>query len=341
MTKHHEIMRVCAAAYTVPTDAPEADGTKSWDSTTLVVAYAHAANERGLGYTYADKATSDTINQQIAPAVVGCDAMAIPAAWMSMRRNIRNMGQPGVDSMAIAAVDVALWDLKAKLLGTALVNLLGQARPGAPVYGSGGFTTYSKHQLQDQLAGWAAMGITKVKMKVGTHPDRDLERVKQARDAVGPHVELMVDANGAYSRNDLEGLRLLRDRAPGGMEIAAGEYGYSLPYFRRMLEAEAVDVLQADASRCAGITGFLGASALAESRLVPLSAHCAPSLHMHPGCSAVSFRDLEYFHDHARIERLLFDGFQEPKNGVLAADLSRPGLGLEFKEADAARFAVN
>ncbi|MDQ2688467.1 MAG: mandelate racemase, partial [Armatimonadota bacterium] len=234
----------------------------------------------------------------------------------------------------------------------------------APVYGSGGFTTYSKKQLQDQFSGWAAMGIPRVKMKVGTHPDQDLQRVRWAREAIGPDVELFVDANGAYSRkqalqfadeyaelgvkwfeeprpsDDLEGLHLLRNRGPAGMDIAAGEYGYSLSYFRRMLDAEAVDVLQADASRCAGITGFLGVAALCHSRLVPLSAHCAPSLHVAPGCAAIGFVHLEYFHDHARIEHLLFDGALTPQDGVLYPDLSRPGMGLEFKAQDAEKYKV-
>ena len=149
-----------------------------------------------------------------------------------------------------------------------LVTLLGSVHEVVPVYGSGGFTSYSIEQLQKQLGGWAERGISRVKMKIGTHPDLDLGRVRAAREVIGSGTELFVDANGAYSRkqalaqahrfaeldvswfeepvssDDLEGLRLLRDRGPAGMDIAAGEYGYDLPYFRRMLEAGAVDVLQ-------------------------------------------------------------------------------------------------
>ncbi len=347
------VTRLTAAAYIIPTDAPEADGTYAWDSTTLVVVHATAGDTTGLGYTYADTATAQLIRETLAEKVIGRDALDTPGAWNAMDHAIRNLGRPGIASMAIAAVDIALWDLKARLLDLPLASLLGRARDGAPVYGSGGFTTYSKKQLQEQLGGWAAMGIPRVKMKIGTHPEADLERVKQAREAIGPTVELFVDANGAYSRkqalkfaeefaalgvtwfeeprpsDDLEGLRLLRDRGPAGMEIAAGEYGYSLAYFRRMLDAGAVDVLQADASRCAGITGFLGVSALCHAQTMPLSAHCAPSLHVAPGCAALGFRHLEYFHDHARIEHMLFDGALTPKDGVLYPDLSRPGMGLE------------
>ncbi len=219
--------------------------------------------------------------------------MAVPAAWEAMVHAIRNLGRPGICSMAIAAVDSCLWDLKARLLDVPLVTLLGAAHDGAPVYGSGGFTSYSTAQLQKQLGGWVAEGIPRVKMKIGAHPDQDLDRVRAARQAIGPEPELFVDANGAYSRkqaldfadaftefgvswfeepvsaDDLAGLHLLRDRAPAGMEIAAGEYGYDLWYFRRMLEAEAVDVLQADATRCAGITGFLQVGAALSGPLAP------------------------------------------------------------------------
>jgi L-alanine-DL-glutamate epimerase-like enolase superfamily enzyme len=275
---------------------------------------------------------------------------------------IRNLGRPGIASMAISAVDNALWDLKAKLLDVPLVKLLGAGRASVPIYGSGGFTSYPLARLQEQLGGWVARGIARVKMKIGTHPADDLERVRAARQAIGPHAELFVDANGAYSRkqalafaekfaelgvawfeepvssDDLEGLRLLRDRAPAGMDIAAGEYGYDLCYFRRMLEAGAVDVLQADATRCGGITGLLQVASLCQARSLPLSAHCAPALHMHPGCALLPMRHLEYFHAHARIEGLLFDGAVAPVNGELRPDLSRPGLGMELKHRDAARF---
>ncbi|HYK85495.1 MAG TPA: enolase C-terminal domain-like protein [Ktedonobacteraceae bacterium] len=358
------IERLDVSAYTVPTDSPESDGTIKWDKTTLVLVEATAGGKRGLGYTYADLATARVIKELLADIVVGRDAMAVPGTWLAMVEAIRNLGRPGICSMAIAAIDIALWDLKARLLELPLVTLLGAVRDGAPVYGSGGFTSYSRQQLQRQLGDWAADGIPRVKMKIGRHPNDDFSRVADAREAIGPDVELFVDANGAYSRkqalamaegfaklgvtwfeepvssDDLAGLHLIRDRAPVGMDIAAGEYGYDLWYFRHMLEAEAVDVLQADASRCAGITGFMRVGALVEARSMQLSAHCGPSLHVHPCCAINSFRHLEYFHDHVRIEHMFFDGVLTPVKGVLCPDLTRPGLGLEFKRTDAAQYAV-
>jgi L-alanine-DL-glutamate epimerase-like enolase superfamily enzyme len=352
------------AAYRVPTDAPESDGTLEWDATTLVVVEVRGGGERGLGYTYADVATARLVAEHLAGVVAGRAACALPAAWLAMVRAVRNLGRPGLASMAISAVDAALWDLEARILGLPLVTLLGSARPAVPVYGSGGFTSYPVGRLQDQLAGWAEQGLRGVKMKVGREPEKDVARVRAARAAIGPEVELMVDANGAYGRkqalrmghvcaelgvtwfeepvssDDLAGLRLHRDRMPPGIEVAAGEYGYDLPYFRRMLAAGAVDVLQADASRCAGVTGFVKAAALSEAAGLDLSAHCAPALHLHAACALLPLRHIEWFHDHARIEHMLFDGAPHVDAGALRPDLTRPGCGLELRSADAERFRI-
>src|SRR5579884_2436839 len=253
------IETIDVSAYKIPTDAPESDGTYAWDATTLVVVEASAGGKRGIGYTYADTATARLTGDMLAKVVQGRNAMDIPGCWAAMVHAIRNLGRPGIASMAISAVDVALWDLKGRLLDLSLVDLLGAVRDAVPVYGSGGFTSYSIGQLQAQLRGWVGQGIPRVKMKIGTHPADDLGRVRAARDAIGPDAALYVDANGAYSRkqalaqaqafreygvvwfeepvssDDLDGLHLIRDRGPAGMDIAAGEYGYDLWYFRHML----------------------------------------------------------------------------------------------------------
>ena len=363
-TESVPIERVRVGAYTIPTDFPESDGTLEWDHTTIVIVEIDAGGKHGLGYTYADTATAELIHKLLAKVVQNENALNVTACWEKMLERIRNLGRPGIVSMAIAAVDSALWDLKAKLLGLPLVTLLGQVREAVPIYGSGGFTSYSIEQLQNQLGGWARSGIPRTKMKIGRDASADLDRVRAAREAIGPATELFVDANGAYSRkqalrqaeefmkygvcwfeepvssDDLDGLRLIRDRGPAAMDIAAGEYGYDTFYFRRMLDAGSVDVLQADGTRCAGITGFLQAAALCRAHCMPLSAHTAPAWHTHVCCAAQSVIHLEYFHDHVRIERMFFDGTPQPVSGTLRPDLSRPGMGLELKRADAERFAA-
>jgi L-alanine-DL-glutamate epimerase-like enolase superfamily enzyme len=358
------IERIGVTACTIPTDFQESDGTLEWDKTTIVIVEAKSGDTSGIGYTYADVSTAKLIDSLLRGVVEGRDPMDVSGSWLAMARSVRNLGRPGIASMAISAVDIALWDLKAKLLRLPLVKLIGSVRSGIPVYGSGGFTSYSLERLQRQLADWVSSGIRMVKMKVGRRPGQDGERVRSAREAIGKDASLFVDANGAYSRkqalqfahvfqemrvswfeepvssDDLEGLRLIRDQGPAGMDIAAGEYGYDANYFRTMLQAGAVDVLQADATRCGGITGFLEAGALCDAYSLPLSAHTAPAIHMHVCCSLPEAVHVEYFHDHVRIESKLFDGVQQPQKGELHPDVTRDGLGLEIRRADVSRYIV-
>ncbi len=348
--------------YTVPTDAPEADGTFAWKSTSMALVRLECGETQSLGYTYADAATATAARKLLKEVVIGSDPLRHAETLQLMLRHIRNMGETGIAMMAVSAVDNALWDLRARLVNLPLVSLLGQVRSRVPVYGSGGFTIYTDKQLSEQLGGWASDGFASVKMKIGTHPDQDPARVATARKAIGPECNLFVDANGAYtvtqaidiahrfaeqdvrwfeepvSSDHLAGLGQVRQRAPLGMDIAAGEYGYSAWYFRAMLDAQAVTVLQADCTRCGGISGFLDAAALCWAHNVPLSAHCGPSMHLHACCAVPRAVHMEFFHDHARIERIFFDGFCEPVNGCMFPDLARPGNGLELKEADGNKF---
>jgi L-alanine-DL-glutamate epimerase-like enolase superfamily enzyme len=356
------VERVEVSAYTVPTDSPESDGTLRWDSTTVVLVEVAGGDERGLGYTYGDVSVGTFIESKLAGEVEGADAMSPPEAWAAMQHAIRNAGRPGVGSMAVSAVDIALWDLKARLLGVPLADALPRFHAVVPVYGSGGFTSYSDERLESQLGGWAAQGIPRVKMKVGREPERDPARVRVAREAVGEDVELLVDANGAYARkqalywaqafaeegityleepvssDDREGLKLLRDRGPGGLAIAAGEYEWTLPGLADL--AGCVDILQADVTRCGGITNLLRVDGICERRQIPFSAHCAPAVSSHACCALESLLHLEYFHDHVRVEGMLFDGVLRPDEGYLRPDRERPGLGLELKRAEAERYAA-
>ncbi len=357
------IGRVQARAYTIPTDQPEQDGTLDWDSTTLVVATVEAGGYEGIGYTYADKTNTKLITGKLAKKIEGKDVFDIVGCVEEMQHTVRNLGRRGLAATAISAVDAALWDLKAKLLDLPLVRLLGAAHPSVPIYGSGGFTNYTDAKLADQLGGWVSRdGCKWVKMKVGRDPRRDRERVRIAREAIGD-AGLFVDGNGAFDAkralafadhvlihdvrwfeepvpsDDYDHLRLLRDRIPAPMEIAAGEYHYALDDMRAMLAADCVDVMQADATRCGGVTGFLAAGTLTDAHHIDLSGHCAPSVHLHAACAVPKLRHLEWFHDHVRIEHMLFDGAPVPKNGVIEPDLSRPGLGIALKKQDAERYA--
>lgn len=356
------------SAYTIPTDLPEADGTLAWDKTTVVVVRValRGVGGSGLGFAYGHPAMVRVIDETLAPQVIGLDVRDSMATWTAMVRSIRNLGRPGLSSMAISAVDLALWDAKARALDQPLHKLLGGCRESVPIYGSGGFTTYSMPQLVSQLAGWVANGIPRVKMKIGTDWGRswraDLLRINAVRVAIGDDTDLFVDANGGYSRvqarrlglrfatefgvswfeepvssDDLRGLRGLVEALP--LDVTAGEYGYDLDYFRAMLAAGAVDVLQADVGRCGGITEWLRVAALTAAEQVPFSGHCGPAIHLHAATVPPNLRHLEYFHDHVRIENMLFDGVIQPKDGNLAPS-NAPGNGYTFKQADAERYRV-
>ncbi len=360
---HAAVERVRARAYTIPTETPESDGTLEWSSTTVVLAEVDAGGETGIGYTYADAGAASLINGMFSDALAGCDAMQTAACTAKLWHAIRNNGRCGIAAMAVSALDVALWDLKGKLLDAPVCALLGQARTTVPLYGSGGFTSYDTKELVRHMTHWVDdLSIPRVKMKVGRDAAHDPERVAAVRKRIGKDAKLFVDANGAYTikealaiahdfaqcdvvwfeepvdHRDLAGNAAVRAAVP--MEVSNGEYGFAPDDFERMLALEAADVLQADVTRCGGFSGFMLVDALCAARNVPLSSHCAPYVTLHAAAAAKRLRHLEYFFDHVRIERRFFDGADSPRDGSLAPDLTRPGIGLAFKTADAMEYAV-
>jgi L-alanine-DL-glutamate epimerase-like enolase superfamily enzyme len=354
------VQDLAVSCFTIPTDEPESDGTLEWDSTTIVVVEALGDGKRGLGWTYAPEAAAAVVDDLLAGFVGGRELDRHTELWLELGAQLRNAGRPGIAWCALSAVDLALWDLRARMLDVPLTALLPAARDRVPVYGSGGFCSYSLERLQEQLAGWVEHGIPRVKMKLGREPGRDPERLAAARAAIG-EAELYVDANGAFaakeavrwarryveewnvtwfeepvSSADVDGLRLVREQAT--LDVAAGEYAYVLADFRNLVGA--VDVLQADVTRCGGITGLQRVNGLASAHALDVSGHCAPQLSAHAFSGVDRLRHLEYFLDHVRIEAMLFDGVLEPVDGALVPDPSRPGNGLELKRADAQRFAA-
>jgi L-alanine-DL-glutamate epimerase-like enolase superfamily enzyme len=360
VTAEVAVERLEVSTYTIPTDEPESDGTLEWDETTVVVVEIAAGGETGLGYTYGPAAVATLVDEKLTQIVVGSDPFT--NLWAELGRQLRNAGRPGIGSMAISAVDVALWDLRTRLLGKPLIEELGAYRETVLLYGSGGFTSYADDRLAEQLRGWVDEGFARVKLKIGREPDRDPARLETARAAIGPETELFADANGAYGREeavawagrlerdwdvrwfeepvssaDLEGLRMVREQT--SLDVAAGEYVYVLADARNLLDAAAVDCLQADVTRCGGITGFLEVAALADSYGIELSAHGAPQLSAHACAATPRLRHVEWFHDHVRVERLLFDGTLAPVAGELRPDRSRSGHGLRLRRADAEQYA--
>lgn len=355
------IEQVHTATYEFPTPAPEADGTLSWSATTAVAATVSAGGRTGLGWTYSSPAAAGVIDHHLAGAVQDRDAFDIPGGWQAMRRACRNLGTKGLVMQAISAVDIAWWDLKARLLDCSLVRLFGRSRDDVPIYGSGGFTTYDDRQLADQVEWWHKVGASAMKIKIGEsrggNIPRDLARVAQLREFAGDAVGLMVDANGGYtvgqarrvgsaldalgviwfeepvSSDDTQGLRVVRDCVR--CDVAAGEYAAD-DYDAQAL-VPVVDCLQLDVTRCGGYTGWLSAAAVAQAHNLEISGHCAPALHAHVAAAAPNLRHVEWFVDHARLEPQLVDGAPEARDGALHVDPDRPGHGMSLSHGAEAR----
>ncbi len=359
------IDKIDVHCYEVPTaTGAESDGTLRWNSTVVTVVELHADGITGLGYTYCHPAARTVIETKLSSILMEADPWMPERSWALMQVELRQLGHSGLAMMALSAVDIALWDLKAKLLDVCLADALPRFHESVAIYGSGGFTNLTDDQLREQVQDWARTGCHSIKIKVGTDKLGDPARVDVVRDAAGPEVELMVDGNGAYtvpealvwgerfreqgvdyfeepvSSENLRGLAEVRRRAPAGLAIAAGEYGWDLPYYGQMLDADAVDILQADVTRCGGLTNLIRIDGLCKARNLPFSAHCAPAVSAHACCAMESVLHIEYFYDHQRIERILFDGTLDPLDGLLTPDRERSGLGIELKRDEAARFAV-
>ncbi|MEV5541840.1 enolase C-terminal domain-like protein [Saccharopolyspora shandongensis] len=367
MTSGEPVRAVEASAYRVPTDRPEADGTLTWSDTTIVVVRVRAGEVVGLGWTYAHGACVELIRATLGPLVEGRDVLDVPACWDAMQRAIRNLGRPGLVSCAMSAVDTALWDASARLLGVPLCRLFGRVRESVPVYGSGGFTSYGDEELREQLQRWTTgRALPAVKIKVGeswgTMPRRDLDRVAFAREVIGDDVELYVDANGGYSvgqaarigsffdeldvrwfeepvsSDDVAGLRFVRHAVAA--DVAAGEYGYRLADFAALLAGDSVDCLQVDVTRCGGYGEWRRVASFAAAHHREVSGHCAQNLAAHVAAATPNFRHLEWFHDHDRLERMFFDGVLDPAGGAVRPDLSAAGHGMSLKDADVQRYRV-
>lgn len=363
----HTIDAVRASAYRIPTDGPEADGTLAWDSTTLVVVTVEAGDVTGTGWTYADASCVPLVHGKLADTVRGRDVRDVVACWHAMQRQIRNLGRPGLVSCAMSAVDTALWDAAARTYEVPVSTLLGRVRDEVLLYGSGGFTSYDDDRLAAQVSEWVRRkDIPRVKIKIGeswgSDVDRDLHRIALTRETAGPDAEVYVDANGAYpvglaarvgerladfgvtwfeepvSSDDLDGLR--RVRAATSADVAAGEYGFDLHYFARMIASDALDCVQVDVTRCGGFTEWQRIAAYAAAHGLEVSAHCAPNLSAHVGAATPNFRHIEWFVDHDRIESELFRGVLDPSGGRVYVDAKTPGHGMTFDRAAAEPYAV-
>lgn len=344
------------ACFRFPTPQPESDGTLTWEATTAVTVRVCGGGHQRLGWTYSDTAAATLIADTLRSVLLGRRCADIESAWTAMRAACRNLGTKGLVMQAVSAVDVALWDLKAKMLDAPLASLFGTVRQRVPIYGSGGFTSESDAGLAEDVAMWAEAGCRAMKIKIGrdrgTRIEWDCRRLTRFRSLAGPDTELMVDANGAYSvaqarrmgstldehrvgwfeepvtSDDPDGLAVVRSAVE--CDVTAGEYASDRYDAAGLLGS--VDCLQLDATRCGGYTGFVQAAAVARAHNVDVSAHCAPALHVPVAAALPHLRHVEWFTDHVRLEPILLDGVPEAAGGALEVQGERPGHGMQLAD---------
>jgi L-alanine-DL-glutamate epimerase-like enolase superfamily enzyme len=333
--------RLDADLYRFPTPTPQTDATLGWDASTVVAVTAHAGDLTGLRWTYSTAAAATLVRDVLCSALSGRPVDNVAGAFEQMRRVCRNFGIRGVVMQAVSAVDIAVWNLKARVHGLVLPDVFGKVHEDVMVYGSGGSLRMTDAEMSAQLRHWLDLSCRAAKIKIGLDrgedPARDLERIRLSRDTLPSDVDLMVDANGAYDRgrarrvgaaldevgvtwfeepvtsDDVAGLGELRNMLR--CDVAAGEYSAEPADSAALVGA--VYCLQLDATRCGGYTGFVRAAALADAFQLPLSAHCAPAVHAPVAVATPRLRHKEYFADHERLEPMLLHGVPAIHDGRL------------------------
>jgi L-alanine-DL-glutamate epimerase-like enolase superfamily enzyme len=310
----------------------------------------------GIGVTYHEvggEATKSLIDEAIAPRLIGRDPFDTEVLWNEFFGYLRGVGRKGLAFGALSAVDIALWDIKGKALGMPLYKLFGGGRTAVPVYASGGWTSYSDEKLVEEVQGMLDRGFSTVKVKVGveggTNPNRDLARVRKLREAIGPDVRLLLDANNCWDAataarfanrvaeydpflleepvfaDDIPGLA--RFKRSTDIPLGTGEHEYTRFGVRDLLLADAVDVVQADGARVGGFTEMLKIAALTQAWNVPFAPHAMENIHLHLLAAIPNGLFLERLLLFEDVTARVFADAPVPIDGHLhVPDL--PGLGL-------------
>ena len=310
----------------------------------------------GLGIGQAAPGARQVIESALKDLLLDQDPFCIEKLWSDMFRRVRGYGRKGVAFCALSAVDIGLWDLKAKALGLPLYRLLGPYTDTVPIYGSGGWTNFTTEELVAEMVAYVDQGINRVKMKVGKDfggsERKDLERVAAVREAVGEDVALYVDANNGYYAkqavymakefeayqvgwfeepvlaDDIQGLVDIRRAI--NIPVASGEHEYTRYGFKELIARGCVDIVQPDVGRVGGVTEWLKVAHMAHAFNLPVAPHAVQLVHLHLACATPNLKVVEYLNTSLETDRVWYTEFPEPRDGMWSPYPDRPGLGLEL-----------
>ena len=324
-------------------------------------------NVTGLGVGIAHPGVRVTIDKTLKSLLIGEDPFAIERLWERMFWRVRSYGRKGIAFCAISAVDIALWDLKAKALGLPLYRLLGPYQERVPIYGSGGWTHFDERELVEEQTGYIErLGVRAVKMKVakdfGRSEREDVRRLAAVRQAVGDEVEVLIDANNGYYAKQAIGMAkrfedynvgwfeepVLADDIQGLAEIAraisipvaTGEHEYLKYGFKDLIARGGADIVQPDVGRVGGVTEWMKVAHLAHAFNLPVAPHAFQLVHLHLACATPNLRIVEYLGVSEEGDRVWYTEFPRPKDGWWAPYPDRPGLGLELDPKAVEQYAV-
>ncbi len=336
----------------LPLERPIADAAHVLQHVDLILVEILAGDQHGFSYMlsfdYGPELLKGIIDLELKRHVVGLSAEDIGSVYQKNLSATEYIGNEGVAMWGIAAIDVALWDLLARRAGLPAAVLFGTCSRSVPVYGSGGWLSYSDSQLADEVSSYINRGFSGVKIKIGGNEDRDVERVRAVRKLVGPNRKLMVDANQSltieqalrlaerledcqldwfeepFPKDDLESYVRLSSRTE--IPLAAGEREFGIEPFRRLLAARAISVVQPDLLRVGGVTGWRLVAGLAESNLLRVAPHFYREYDLHLAAAQPNLIAIESFD---WLDPVLETPFQV-RDGFARVP-ETPGFGVTFK----------
>jgi L-alanine-DL-glutamate epimerase-like enolase superfamily enzyme len=362
-----KISRIQTQIVRLPADEPLAGGPTEPGATRNIVTLRIQtdAGVEGIGYTFFGAALTSALKQAVetlGALTVGEDPLRTEAITAKLRTASAGCGPGGILTLAISAIDIALWDIKGKALNLPLWQMIGGARERVPTYASGALMrNFPLDHLVKAGRKLVEKGFRQMKTQLAlpgdTSPAIEVDRIRRMRESVGPDIDLMCDINQRWrveqaidigkriedvhlywledvtAHDDYPGLA--RVSAALDTPVAGGEYLYGPVPFRHMMEARSVDIIMIDLMRAGGVTGWLKIAGMAEAFNLPVVSHLVPEIHVHLIAAIPNGLTVEYMPWTAG----LFEEVPQPVKGELAVP-KKPGLGLKFDEAAIKRYAA-